>query len=608
MRSPAGVDLLTAVGAVMETMTGWPSPEPDRPASNVTFAQFVDVLMARDLAETTAVLHVVRAFTDDDVLRARIDSEVAGRRQPMPSVVAGLADIRATQGWLLSDLLRDVDSVIVGIDGPYGTPRSCVVQVHHDVAAITDAFLSHETADQVRGRFEERFEVGDVHGLVQPLSPADARAHIESALEFGALQLPPIETDTWPHIRPFLRFLCRTLPSDGRGYAVDFLEDEVLDQIVEDIITSDAARAARLKPEWNSWDRTVLATMVEFASSAGFAEPWRWSLRRVDELLSWWLPLTVPWLLRDPDRLLTILRVAITEAGRHEGLPRREIAESLGAVDALAGHFRRRADEVVAGLPDDEDEFADEFDDQLDDESAGESEGESEGDDYEEGAAAAAQRGAEYRAARLADLEAMLGGSDALSALTTDDIAPLRLEVLDLGRVPPQLHQIVTKIDGLASDAINALADPRVAEEYHAAVRVLLGRVSQLAAGTVRRAPAARTAAALCWAVGRANDLVREDGLPEMWRVVMRAGAQVPPDEAFEPSAVTLTQLIRTLGVRPNVTVRAVALLEETDLSPVRLSHAGYALGDPALLTANKRWRIAVERDLLTRRPGRSGS
>ncbi len=590
LRSPAGADLLITVGTLMEALPGGIGPD-SRAGAAVTFAQFVETLFEVDVAETTAVLHVVRAFTHDDKLRARIDRQLPRRGQPMPPAVTGLAGIRATGGWLLSDALRDVDSVVLAIEGPRGTPRSLVVQVHHDAAAITDAFVTDDTADEVRQDFADAFERDDVDGVIVSLSAADVRAHVERLLELGA-GMPTPDTGTWPECRPFLWYLCRGLPTGGRGYRTDDLGDDELAAIVDQLLTSDAARRAGVDPARDSTDRDIVESMVVFAATAGLVEPWRWSPRRVSEFTLSWLPMVEPDDLRRPDRVLSLLRMVVAEAGRHEQLPRRQIAETTRAIDRVAADFRRLAADVVATLPapnEYDDEF-DEFDDEHDDE-------------YDDEAGATSERPSreELLGPRIADLETIVGGPEALAAIDVKDIAPLSLAPVDLERLPERVRDLVTQIDRLAVDAIDALADPRVREEFSAAVRVLLTHVAQRAPASVRRAKPAMTAAALCWAVGRANDLVGERRERELWQVVMGIG-QPLPEAAYQPSTVPVKSLMRHLGVSSVPSIRAAALLEAAGYRPALLAEDRYALGEAGLLTANKRLRVALERDLWLRK------
>lgn len=64
---------------------------------------FVDV----DVAETTALLHMVAAMSRDELTRARARRAVRERRQPVPPHVSGLAEMTVTGTRVFSDRAGD---------------------------------------------------------------------------------------------------------------------------------------------------------------------------------------------------------------------------------------------------------------------------------------------------------------------------------------------------------------------------------------------------------------------------------------------------------------------------------------------------------------------
>ena len=127
LRSPDPTTIL-----VTGTMVAIMAIDPDRhedPAGAQLMESFLDV----DIAEITAVLHLAAALTEDDLLRTRIQRELAGRRQPVPPMVRDLAAARAVEAWFMTDDLGDGDNIMLGLRWPGGEVATFVVYIDHNL-------------------------------------------------------------------------------------------------------------------------------------------------------------------------------------------------------------------------------------------------------------------------------------------------------------------------------------------------------------------------------------------------------------------------------------------------------------------------------------------
>jgi hypothetical protein len=105
----------------------------------------------------------------------------------------------------------------------------------------------------------------------------------------------------------------------------------------------------------------------------------------------------------------------------------------------------------------------------------------------------------------LDSLRRAVGGEDALVTL---DHTPLPDEPFDWQPVPDDIHQRVAEVLGLLDRCCDERLDPEYRLEYRTACRRLLGRAAAKDPEIFRRRGRAETAAgAICWIIGKANDL-----------------------------------------------------------------------------------------------------
>lgn len=539
---------------------------------------FIDV----DVAETTALLHMVGALATDELTRARARRAVRERRQPVPPEISGLADLAVTGTRIFGDLAGDNHMLELTLPGEVRV--TLVVYVARKPRPwVKDAFFVPDRLTEVERRFATLLTSDGVspEGAIRTLDPAQARAALEDALA-GAEVVPPKdpeEDDQWPMSRPLVEFVLSRLPQGGPGYdvhgyvvgqdrgdllvppgpgdvhddwldegwlgeddwseeddLVDDLDDEVV-ELVADFLTSPQGRTL---PE-DDVD-ALLATLLMSVASTAEDDPLHWC----ESVVTWAVEEALPRspLMSHPDvveRAVQLLPLFIDWAHRASGEDAETIEEVAAVLPellaALPGRWASRPMEVarldarteVALMTGDPDLFT---------------------------PALLVQR---------------VGGVEELRAL---DTVPLPAEPLVLHEVPEDLHATLAKIDaaldaGVANLAPElATAGDRLDEEFLTACRRLLVQTAQMDPDVLRgRAGAAGTAAAVAWLVGKGNDLV---------------GSGAP---------VRVKQLTDAFGVSTTPSARAQRLAAAAAL-PQAPEGELLALGSPRLLVSTARRAI----------------
>ena len=200
------LDLLMMVSGLMAATEPTPGPDEDPPTD---LAMLVETFIGVDVASTTAALHVVAAFTEDDLLAHRIATELRQRRQPMPAWVSGLGSASPTGAVVCTHPLGDGANQGIGVRLADGTELVALVYVDSVLGTVAkDGFVMPDTLESVRAQFEGAGP--DV--LVPDADPAGVRGSIERALAAGRRTYPPLESDTWPLARPLVEWMARLLP------------------------------------------------------------------------------------------------------------------------------------------------------------------------------------------------------------------------------------------------------------------------------------------------------------------------------------------------------------------------------------------------------------
>ncbi|WP_409431498.1 hypothetical protein ACJEIK_11580 [Mycobacterium sp. SMC-16] len=479
---------------------------------------------------------VVRELVPDPVMAARIDRELATRRQPLPNWLGALANTRADpEVWFLTHVLGDGDDYFFGATLPDGRQLTALVYVDHNMGTVVkDAFVIPEPISVVVERLQQSIEDGQ---SLMRFDPADARAIVAEAIDGGSRLFPPLESESWPVCRPLVEWLVRMQPAGGVVPERHEWTDEERTAIAEDFF------ASRFGDAMDTADgQGLLDSILWFATEWGPGDPYRWSPVNVEILLADWAPRKI---LADTGylaQLPSLLRAFIAYCHHRQGISATLTAETLTSVDRWEGEFLRmiRTDrpQGAAALAAQLFNGSLEFDD--DDVSTSE--------------------------LMLEHLDSIVGGRYQLQNLTDE---PLDDEPFDWAGIADDIRPTVEKVVALCDRCADELFDV----EHRTAMRRFLGRAAAADPAIFRRkASPERGAAAVAWVICRANHSVGRYGVP------------------------SVAELLGWFGVKGSVSQRAEPLLRANGVDP----HAQYGevvLGTADLLTAARRKSIIQLRE-----------
>lgn len=539
----------------------------------------LQTLIETDIAETTALLHVMGALSRNDLTRQRVRRALETRRQPVPPHVSGLSQAVVTGTQVFSDSVGDNHLLELTLPGEVrATLAVFVTRVPH--LYLKDAFVLGERLDRVLEQYEQAmttdgFALGPV---LRSVDPAETRASLEDALAGIRPEVSkgPEPGDQWPMIRPFLEFVLSLLPEAGRGYdSHGFLPSHDRKAVLGGAASpgdwfwdeADGVRGEDVELPWVDEDGINL--VQEFLSSrhaeglpqdgmTGAVVAYLMSMAQAQEGdPKHWCTAVVGWLLAeglpmDPivpeeavDRVPTVLPALVgwahdvTEFDPEESETVRQVMTPL-----LAELLDRRADPRLR---------VSRLDMRV----------------------LVAIENGELDVMHHAMLAQRVGGDDELEALHAD---PLPDEPIDLAAVPEDVASRLLEVDaelvrGLANlaDSTLPLDEPVTGVEFRTACRRFL---VQSVVGNPevlrRRASAARTAAAVAWIVGRGNDFVGQS-----------------------PAPVGTGELMRAFDVKGTPSSRADTLMTAALLPDAVF---GIALGSPHLLVSSARAAIIRKR------------
>lgn len=243
------LDLMAQVSALVEVLDERQAVgEPGPPR-----AEFLAALAGMDSLETTALLTVWQHLTPLELERRTIGRALASRRHPLPEWLVRLDDVAVARVLVTRDGMGEAAQYLIEVVWPDGTPLTLAALVQaDDEDALVDALVLDAPLEALADLVEE---IGGL-GLADA-DPADARASVERAIERTAALDPPIETDSWPMIRPLLEWALRLLPEGGTAQPVTAdLPGAVLTQLAGSVggrYVLDALDAAPLPDEPFDW-------------------------------------------------------------------------------------------------------------------------------------------------------------------------------------------------------------------------------------------------------------------------------------------------------------------------------------------------------------------
>ena len=292
----------------------------------------------------------------------------------------------------------------------------------------------------------------------------------------------------------------------------------------------------------------LLDSLLWFASGYGPGDPLRWSPVAVEILLVDWIPRKIVADVAFLSKAPKLLRGFVAFCHDERKIRAELRDETQRAIDRFEPEYQRA---IRSPRPQGLDALLAAFGPR----------------DPEGWFAPTAEPEAEYWDIMLDSLREAVGGEEALAVL---EDAPLADEPFDWQGVAEDVRPRVDEVLALTDKCCDSLLDP----EFRTACRRLLGLVARGDPTVFRRQARADTAAAaLCWIVGKDNDL-------------------------FQPSrgGLLVKDLMAYFGIQQgSVSQRSATLLRAAGL---RDGYGGYVrLGLPALLVSTRRRRIIELRD-----------
>lgn len=228
------------------------------------------------LARAMAVL-----FEDRDVAERVLAATPAATVRPL--WVSTMHQIEVTNTLVQSDVLNDGVNVVVSFRWPAGGTASAVVYIDHNMGTVVkDAFVVPLSFDQMLEIYDD---TEGQHLTKEPISFADARAHIEGAIETFERSWPPIETDTWPMCRPFVDWLIGHLPEGGARIEHPEVSEAEREAVIDAFV---ADRGASIDGVSADDLRLLASPLIDFACDYGPGDPLRWSATSAEIVLADW--------------------------------------------------------------------------------------------------------------------------------------------------------------------------------------------------------------------------------------------------------------------------------------------------------------------------------
>jgi hypothetical protein len=520
------------------------APEPSVPTRDELVATFLEV----ELTETSALLAVMAELSADDIMRHRIRRAITKRVHALPGWLTDLGQTTVDRVVEMVHVLGDGDNIMIGMSLPGGSALSLVIYIDHNMGTLVkDAFTAPEPLDLLIERM--RLVGGeDPDTTWTDLDPADARVRISEAITLSDMAFVPFDTDTWPACRPLVEWALGMLPSGGTGYQRPYWDAGTLAELTTCFLAS---------PFGAGFDdadhRRLLESVLWFGTDYGPGDPLRWSPVAVEVLLRHWIPRKVAagptHLAKVPDLLRAFIRFCHHERGIRATLT----TKTLAAVDEYEPEYQRAIHSPQPPSP----------------------------------AALLAAMGAigamgalppgggwplpgtqppSLSELMLDSLRRAVGGEDALDKL---DAVPLLDEPFAWDAIPADVHERVNEVLRLLDRCCAELLDV----EYRTACRRYLSRAAAADPEIFRRRGRAETAAAaICWGIGKANDLFG--------------------------GRILVKDLMAHFGIsQGSVSQRSEPLLRAIGVDPHHHHYGEMNLGSPDYLTSTRREQIITSRE-----------
>lgn len=498
------------------------------------------------------LVRVWAAMFDDELFRRRLLRDLPPRNRHTPEWVRRADEIRPRRAATIVSPVLIEETVFVEIST---AARSCTLAVAIERSGnpfLEDAFITPESFDSVMAGIVANPEL-DVDRI--ELDPADARARITDALEMSDHIVPPVETDSWPGIRAFTEWMIRLLPAGGTGIELREWTPEELEYLASEFHASPWAAGLTVT------ERDHALRLFELQANYGNNDPLRWSGTFVDFLLHDLYPRKVmapdDYMLAMPAALAALVQYANERSGVDPSFTR----NALDALEAGSAAYVRRITEGPIGYS----EYLDSPEFPLTEE------------EYQALPATLRALIDDDLAGPPPDLDPVwgrflsdyVGGPENLASL---DTVPLPLEDFDPSGLPDDVvDRLQPLLPQIRTIAVDFFADAEIATITY---RILAEVARRDPAIFRRRFADANMLAALFWVAGSNNDAFdlseRNGVVRSIKNLQAHLGVKTAPNQRGNT-------LLRALG-RPN-------------------EGMGVVLGDPGLLTSERRDRLILIRE-----------
>lgn len=494
------LQLASSILSSLNTQTDNPFQQADQPDQDAPDqASFIRALHEAGLPETDLLLAAICGMVGDELERARIRRTLLSHDPDASSLLKRFVSPAPYRAVEMTHLLGDGDNLFLGTRTPAGEECTFVIYVDHNLGTLVkDAFALPGPLDDVVTTMQRKAAGADVEWA--GLDLADARARTEEAIELAGMTYPPLESETWPAVRPLVEAVLRAAPAGGTGYQRPEYSETQLNELTEDFFSSEHGRHLD-----DGDHRPMLETLLWFGTDYGPGEPLRWSPTAVEILLLDWVPRKIMAPVDELKLIPALLRAFVRYSHARRSVPAHLTEDTLAAIDSMEPDYvqsisseRRQGPEALlesagalpplagdATLEQRQAAIQGRLDELLELESSG------------------------IEEIMLAAIRRQVGGGEEMDRL---DDRPLPDEKFNWDALPTDIHQRVREVLDLAEKCCADLLDggtsgsARPVPEHRTAVRRLLARAAAGDPAIFRRKGAAETAAAaLCWIIAKAN-------------------------------------------------------------------------------------------------------
>lgn len=509
-------------------------------AGGMTLAELTETFLDVDRPETIALVRVLAAMAPDELLRARLQKSITGRRAPLPSWLDQLDTVRPVEAVVMQHGQPDGENVIVGVHIPPRHDLTLVIYVDHNVGTLVkDAFCLPSDLPKA---------IDDFHGVAAahpelagptftPIDLADARARVVPAIALAAETSPPFESDSWPASRALIEWILRLAPTGGVGYQPQTWTEDERTALAARFFASLYAR--QLKTRDRGDHAFLLDEVIAYGAEHATGDPLHMSPVTVEMIMMTFADSVIAPI-DTMAKLPELLRAYVAFSHAEQELEGDLTEETLTAVDRWEPRYLDAVESPMSMF----DRLA----------TAGVDVG-----------ALLGRTAVDSARSALEQLAEDVGGHTELDGLTTE---PLPDEPFHWASVRDSDRARVEAVVAATDRACDAVLDV----EHRTACRRLIAELAAPELGVLHQGKPEQVAAAVCWLVGRANHTL--------------SGHRGP----------TVKELLRALGETQSPSQRAYGLLRAIG-RPVPYGASIITLGTVRLLISTRRRQIGSMRD-----------